>query len=520
MSIIASDADNQRKSWSFAPRYRIEGTLELLSPLHIGGEDITHTELKNKNEEVRVNGHVRDHKKMPYIPGATLKGNIRAWLDRHGNQQQANIKDLFGDDASQATNGRGGVVEFHDAFLVQPIQASSALPYWLDETKTYLDASNTIDRHTGVAAEGKLFYREMVPAGTFFRVTITGNFAEQGMVELLLALLSRFSDHLDEPIRLGSNNASNLGKCAWKLDSVSVLDKNRVVDWLAGPELTLPKDAMRPHTAEQVETMVQNGNRFFTEGTDRLYTMPIELHFCSNFLVNNPPTKKELDLPEEQRPPNHRPLCNAKGEVYLPAKSFRGVVRSRAEKIVRTMGGFCCDPKEPCQAVYKEAEKERLCPVCLVFGAAGWRTPLEISDFTVIDKGEEMTQEFVAIDRFTGGGKDGAKFKAKSLYRPILSGKLGLDFHRLPDWGLGLLTLVLWDLRDEDLTFGFGASKGYGACRAEITQWDDEHFRICAEMSLGQFREIMAKYVETGEATWGDANYFSKELVDMINGGE
>ncbi|MDH3348122.1 MAG: hypothetical protein OEM02_08485 [Desulfobulbaceae bacterium] len=93
-------------------------------------------------------------------------------------------------------------------------------------------------------------------------------------------------------------------------------------------------------------------------------------------------------------------------------------------------------------------------------------------------------------------------------------------FGRLPDWGLGLLTLVLWDLRAGDLTFGFGVSKGYGSCRAEITGWDDEHFRDCVEMSLGQFREIIAEYVKTGEATWGDANYFSKELGGMITGGE
>jgi hypothetical protein len=75
----------------------------------------------------------------------------------------------------------------------------------------------------------------------------------------------------------------------------------------------------------------------------------------------------------------------------------------------------------------------------------------------------------LAIDRFTGGGADGLKFNAQAVYQPVLSGTLRLDVRRLDLWALGLLALTLRDALEGDLTFGFGASKGYGAGHIRVT---------------------------------------------------
>src|SRR5439155_26026717 len=128
----------------------------------------------------------------------------------------------------------------------------------------------------------------------------------------------------------------------------------------------------------------------------------------------------------------------------------------------------------------------RLCPVCQVFGAPGWRSPLHISAFKTADPiGDEetQTQEFLAIDRFTGGGVEGAKFNATAVYRPTLSGTIGVDLKTLERanvgrWALGLLTLTLRDLIEGDIRLGFGAAKGYGAVRAktsvnQLPAWTD-----------------------------------------------
>ena len=110
-----------------------------------------------------------------------------------------------------------------------------------------------------------------------------------------------------------------------------------------------------------------------------------------------------------------------------------------------------------------------------VFGAAGWRAPVEVSEFTQIGDGKlkEDRQEFVAIDRFTGGAAHQKKFRADYVLHPMFKGHLDVDLAALGrveagGWALALLAFVLRDLREGDISFGFGASKGYGSCRATI----------------------------------------------------
>lgn len=106
-----------------------------------------------------------------------------------------------------------------------------------------------------------------------------------------------------------------------------------------------------------------------------------------------------------------------------------------------------------------------------------------MSDFTPIeDGGKEFHQDFVAIDRFTGGGAESLKFDAKSFHRPVLRGSLTLDLEavqraRPGEWCLGLMALVLRDLCEGDIPLGFGAAKGYGACTASL-EWNFRHGTI------------------------------------------
>jgi hypothetical protein len=68
--------------------------------------------------------------------------------------------------------------------------------------------------------------------------------------------------------------------------------------------------------------------------------------------------------------------------------------------------------------------------------------------------------DFLAIDRFTGGGAEGLKFDALALWRPAFKARIFLE--NPDDWELGWLTLVLRDLAEGWLRVGFGAAKGFG----------------------------------------------------------
>jgi len=107
-----------------------------------------------------------------------------------------------------------------------------------------------------------------------------------------------------------------------------------------------------------------------------------------------------------------------------------------------------------------------------LFGAAGWPTKVHLTPFVADKPAKLARQEFIAIDRFTGGGADGLKFDAGYVYQPVLHGvvtlHLGSPSAPSPEWFVGLMALVLRDLVEGDLTFGYGAAKGYGACTATL----------------------------------------------------
>jgi hypothetical protein len=160
-------------------------------------------------------------------------------------------------------------------------------------------------------------------------------------------------------------------------------------------------------------------------------------------------------------------------KVLLPASSLRGALRSQAERILRTLRPEATG--DPWGSVDREGLIERL------FGHAGQRARLECADFLSTkpvgppDSDPEKfvprhPQEFVAIDRFTGGVAGAKKFDAEAVYRPSLVGTLSLPLDAVAPAALGLLALVLRDLSEGDITLGAKAAIGYGACRATITQ--------------------------------------------------
>jgi CRISPR/Cas system CSM-associated protein Csm3 (group 7 of RAMP superfamily) len=194
--------------------------------------------------------------------------------------------------------------------------------------------------------------------------------------------------------------------------------------------------------------------------------------FDGPFLVNDQSKSRKVTGDDHKADMNPRRETN--GNVSLPAASFRGALRAQAEKIIRTVGGHACTTRKPCKAITNTKDVKNLCLACRLFGASGWKTAIAIPQFELEScKNKEFRQDFLAIDRFTGGGKDGAKFDALSVLDPIFSGVIRIDMEKSGQWGLGLLALTLRDLKEGDITFGFGAAKGYGACQA-IVGWPDD----------------------------------------------
>lgn len=124
----------------------------------------------------------------------------------------------------------------------------------------------------------------------------------------------------------------------------------------------------------------------------------------------------------------------------------------------------------------------------------------------------QTRHEMVAIDRFTGGGKEGAKFNVDYVECPTLIGKIYLDLHRLKASklrdskdklvpalkpALGLISLLLRDLAEGDIPFGFGVNKGYGQCRAHsvMSDWTQRLDKIEKDLTVNHTLDALRNYL-------------------------
>ena len=161
-------------------KIRIEGTIEVKTGLHIGG-DSSFSAIGAVDMPV-----VRDPlSRLPIIPGSTLKGKLRSLLAREkgsipmrgvaGFEKDGyEIKRLFGS-SSDSSNAEGtGIqmsrLQFSDCFL----KNKDALPQ-IFESKF----ENTIDRLTAVANPRQI---ERVVRGAEFAVEIIYNVEEYGQL--------------------------------------------------------------------------------------------------------------------------------------------------------------------------------------------------------------------------------------------------------------------------------------------------------------------------------------------------
>jgi CRISPR/Cas system CSM-associated protein Csm3 (group 7 of RAMP superfamily) len=499
---------------SFQNRWMVVGKLTSSAPLHVGNGDVTRRkELVNAQKSVDINAVCTDKNGRAFIPGTTLKGNLRSWAKRAG-LSPANFEQLFGSEDSEKADSVGGKIEFYDAVAkdVPAFDGESQPPFWDAQRLTGVMTGVVINRRTCTASEERLFHHEFVPPGVSFNVTITGQNLSDAELEDLLFVFAGFNEG---QVKIGADEAGGWGEMTWKLTELRRITNTEVANWINSGAPSVGYGALAPVTADERQAWSNRvAARRATGLASTTLKLGIVLEFESHFLVNDPSRTGKL----EEGKMAQTPLLDVNGRLLLPASSFRGALRSQAEKIIRTVRDeqAACypddkGPRPACEVVYDKSELGRLCPACKVFGAPGWKSPISITDFVSEspllpyseeeakrrghETGKLCMQEFVAIDRFTGGGSHGSegeggsggkKFNAASVYRPRLSGMMTIDLEALQvvgasGWAAGLLALALRDLLEGDIRLGFGSAKGYGVTRAQLTITDLPDWNACPE---------------------------------------
>lgn len=183
------------------------------------------------------------------------------------------------------------------------------------------------------------------------------------------------------------------------------------------------------------------------------------------------PTLPDMSFVRMRRP------GQSEEEVYIPGSSLRGVVRSHAEKLLRSLEqALACDPTQTSGGNGRKAcfaNKSNTaeisgvsayldsCHACRLFGNTALAGRTRVGDLYLSpEQAPLLARRYgVAIDRVTGAVAQGP-FEIEILTDARFLGRLTLRNFTLGQ--LGLLGAALLDLGDGLVPMGYGKSRGLG----------------------------------------------------------
>ncbi len=166
---------------------------------------------------------------------------------------------------------------------------------------------------------------------------------------------------------------------------------------------------------------------------------------------------------------------NGREVPYIPGSSLKGVLRSRAEQIIRALAPEEMTIPDPFQQGRdKEMKDKPGCyryyasdPVTQLFGQTYLAGRLRCADAFPVENRPLILNErnHVAINRITGATQGKALFNPEVVEEGTFAAEIGLTNFAV--WQLKLLGLLLQDLDDGFLLLGGGTTRGYGRVRVE-----------------------------------------------------
>ena len=168
-------------------------------------------------------------------------------------------------------------------------------------------------------------------------------------------------------------------------------------------------------------------------------------------------------------------------EPFLPGSSLKGVLRSHAERIARTLksesvcGVFDRADVKGCSWAFDSTQNPSdyasSCPACRLFGSLHWKGRFRIGDAYLIEGDRNVQPELrdgIGIDRVSGGVAGGAKFDLEVMPSGV-SFETRFDLVNFEMWQLGWMAYVVRDLLEGNLRVGTGTSRGLGRVRGHLT---------------------------------------------------
>lgn len=368
----------------------------------------------------------------PWLPGASLAGSLR---------------ELAGDRAA----------DWFGPLLKEGVEAKASRIWVYGGTVTADGAvateersSTAIDRDRGAADGSTLRGEQLLPAGTRFEVTLRWDDADPGDLAGFAGLIAGWRPFIGRGVSRGR------GRCAAenvRYGTLRLTDPANLLTW------------MTRHGPDLARTVATNSVAAPAGASDP----GVLLRAAAT--VTGPLHVGDGIKPEAgSREPLH--LLRSGDGVVVPGTTLKGVIRSRAEFILRSVGltPEPCRPVEPCEN----------CWICQVFGygggedgsagAVGRRAAIRFADAPVAGA-RTRERMHTAIDRFTGGVLDSALYSVEALE----AGTFPVSVDQLAAVGevrtreiRAILRLVIEDFNDGLIGLGRATARGYGSVRVEF----------------------------------------------------
>jgi CRISPR/Cas system CSM-associated protein Csm3 (group 7 of RAMP superfamily) len=387
--------------------------------------------ISSGNEEEYDFEVIRDKNGNPYIPASGFGGMLRDRFEgiQFDNDQQIAFDYFFGSKNTTVENS------FQSHIIIDDLKIKQGTNY-----KICVRDGVEINLKTGTAEEhGKYDYELIEPNAKFslnMELTIRECIKNKESLKDILYFIAHCGTN--ELYQQGAFKSNNFGVI--KFENIEFIEFNYTKDadkWFNFLENCSIKNSY--DQTKKIKFQIQKN----------------VLNITGIFKIKNSLIIRSKDIPLTENKDSHLDythLTDSKGNPLLTAKSIRGPIRHRANKILKHLNynnsekflnelfGFV-DKKK------KEAKKGKL----------------KTSETIVQNVEKDQIQTRIQIDYFTGGTIQSALIQSKPLWHKSEYIELKFQISNCKKEQAGLFLLLMKDLMHEDLPIGGEKSIGKGA---------------------------------------------------------
>ncbi|MBI4854563.1 MAG: hypothetical protein HY819_22420 [Acidobacteria bacterium] len=428
----------------------IKGIIQCLSPIHVGSGKSKHSDSDIQFDTIG----------NPFIPATSFIGvlrhefeELRSEFEKLEPEWEQKFKDFWG--YTEKENSQQSAI------------FSSDLTFLADKpAEIFIRDGIRIDNKKGIAQEHSKFDFEVIERDSRFQFYIELTYHEKNEIFVKISARTIYDLLKKGHIQIGAKTNTGLGKISLLEDKTTVYvfdfsKKKDVFYWLtqnfsqenAISLKDLDLDLARP---------LSYSNGYFSIIT--------RLKLKNSLIVRS--YSREPEMPDTTQ-------LKSKNDFVIPGSSLRGAIRSRAERIARTL-----DLKNVEQIItelFGNVDDKNRSKTATKGKIRIEEINLKENDF----KAELQTR--IKIDRFTGGVIEGALFDSMPIFAPskenIVTIEIKIQNYKKRE--AGLLLLVLKDLCSGNLAIGGEKNVGRGVFEGISTEvsWDKEKIVLEKDIS-------------------------------------